>query len=286
MKLVFPGGEHPQVLLGPGVNVVGSDPAGAVVLDRPGVMPRHCELHVSEGGVVLQVPGGATVEVNGRSVSGVIALRPGDVVGLEHVQARLASMDAVPPRPLPATPALPREASNGPDIAAADASAPRAEVGATTVRPALPRYVLRGVSSAGFGRTLPLVGPVVVGRSPECGIQLDYPGLSRQHARLTPTAEGLLVEDLGSTNGCLVNDARVDRAWAQHGDEVGFDVLRFRVVAPAQGGPVEVRPRSAARTAAVAAPARQPGLGWWWLAVAVVLGVCAAALWVGATLPG
>ncbi len=34
MKLVFPGGEHPQVLLGPGVNRVGSDPQSNIVLDR------------------------------------------------------------------------------------------------------------------------------------------------------------------------------------------------------------------------------------------------------------
>ena len=41
MKLVFPGGEHPQVLLGPGVSRVGSDPQSNIVLDRPGVMPQH-----------------------------------------------------------------------------------------------------------------------------------------------------------------------------------------------------------------------------------------------------
>ena len=35
MKLVFPGGEHPQVLLGPGVNRVGSDPQATIVLDQP-----------------------------------------------------------------------------------------------------------------------------------------------------------------------------------------------------------------------------------------------------------
>ena len=38
MKLVFPGGEHPQVLLGPGVNRIGSDPHANIVLDRPGVL--------------------------------------------------------------------------------------------------------------------------------------------------------------------------------------------------------------------------------------------------------
>ena len=53
MKLVFPGGEHPQVLLGPGINRIGSDPGANIVLNRPGVMPQHCQLHVTTGGVML-----------------------------------------------------------------------------------------------------------------------------------------------------------------------------------------------------------------------------------------
>ena len=74
MKLVFPGGEHPQVLLGPGVNRVGSDPHSNIVLNRPGVLPQHCQLHVTPSGVMLDVPQGTTVSVNGRQVDGLIAL--------------------------------------------------------------------------------------------------------------------------------------------------------------------------------------------------------------------
>ena len=58
MKLVFPGGEHPQVLLGPGVNRIGSAPDANIVIDRPGVLPRHCELQVTAQGVMLQVSAG------------------------------------------------------------------------------------------------------------------------------------------------------------------------------------------------------------------------------------
>ncbi|MEN1970975.1 FHA domain-containing protein [Luteimonas sp. MJ204] len=144
----------------------------------------------------------------------------------------------------------------------------RASTTATVVRPALPRYVLRGVGGAGFGRTFPLVGPTVLGRAPDSGIHLDHPGISRQHVRLTPTAEGLLVEDLDSTNGWLLNEEPRERAWARHGDELGFDVLRFRVVAP--GAPQE-RPRPGAT------PRRAAGVSaWWWVAAVAVL---AAAAW-------
>jgi pSer/pThr/pTyr-binding forkhead associated (FHA) protein len=257
MKLVFPGGEHPQVLLGPGINRVGSGPDANIVLDRPGVMPAHCELHVTAHGVMLQVPQGATVMVNGRGVDGLIALRPGDLVAFERVQARLASLDATVPKRHDAMPA--QSPVNDDELAA------------TAVRPAVPRYVLRGISSAGFGRTFPLLGATTLGRAADCGIHLDHPGLSRHHARLTPTDEGLLIEDLGSTNGCLLNDARIERAWARHGDEIGVDVLRFRVVVPGKGEPVEVAARSSARKAG-----KRRVSPWWWVAGALLL---LAAIW-------
>ncbi|MGI8561459.1 MAG: FHA domain-containing protein [Luteimonas sp.] len=262
MKLVFPGGEHPQVLLGPGISRVGSGPDANIVLDRPGVMPRHCELHVSAHGVMLQVPPGATVKVNEREVDGLIALRPGDLVAFEHVQARLASLDA------------PRPARH--DVAPGQAPV-NDDLAATAVRPVLPRYVLRGISNAGFGRTFPLLGATTLGRAADCGIHLDHPGLSRHHARLTPTDEGLLVEDLGSTNGCLLNDVRVDRAWAVHGDEIGVDALRFRVVVPGRSEPVEVAARSAS-----ARKAGKWGMSpWWWVGGALLL---LAAIWAAALL--
>lgn len=251
MKLVFPGGEHPQVLLGPGVSRIGSGPDANILLDTPGVMPRHCELHVTAHGVMMRVPEGAQVRVNGRDVSGVIALRPGDMVAFERIQARLASQDAPVPTRHEATPA---QAPGNDDLAA------------TVVRPALPRYVLRGISGAGFGRTFPLLGPTTMGRAADCGILLDHPGLSRHHARLTPTDEGLLVEDLGSTNGCLLNDARVQRAWAGHGDEIGIDTLRFRVVMPGQVEPGRPGARPASRAGRAAT-----NRSWAWMALAGVL---------------
>lgn len=146
---------------------------------------------------------------------------------------------------------------------------PTAALMATVVRPALPRFVLRGVAGAGFGRTFPLAGPTVLGRAPDCGIHLDHPGVSRHHLRLTPTDEGLLVEDLGSTNGWLLNETPRERAWARHGDELGIDMLRFRVVAP--GAPqAEGRASGKAGRAGVSR--------WWWLATLGSMAVAAAAV--------
>jgi pSer/pThr/pTyr-binding forkhead associated (FHA) protein len=252
MKLVFPGGEHPQVLLGPGINRVGSDPLANIVIDRPGVMPRHCELHVTAHGVMLQVPQGITVRVNDRDVDGLIALRPGDMVAFDRIEARLASLDAAVP--LARTIGAVESANDDP--------------GATAVRPVVPRYVLRGVSGQGFGRSFPIVGITTLGRSPDCNLRIDDAGLSRQHARLTPMDKGLLVEDLGSTNGCFVNGKRVQRALAVSGDEIGFDAQRFHLVAPRQGESIQI----AARVAST----RKPRLRWWWLGAA---GLAIALIW-------
>jgi pSer/pThr/pTyr-binding forkhead associated (FHA) protein len=44
--------------------------------------------------------------------------------------------------------------------------------------------------------------------------------VAREHARFTVDEEGLIVEDLRSTNGTYVNAERQDRARLQPGDEV------------------------------------------------------------------
>jgi pSer/pThr/pTyr-binding forkhead associated (FHA) protein len=75
------------------VNRVGSDPQSNIVLDTPGVLPQHCQLHVSATGVMLEVPVGTTVSVNGRHVDGLIALRSGDTVTFDHVLARRIEHD-------------------------------------------------------------------------------------------------------------------------------------------------------------------------------------------------
>src|SRR5512147_396778 len=42
---------------------------------------------------------------------------------------------------------------------------------------------------------------IVLGREPTCDVVISDRQISRYHARLTPTAEGVILEDLGSKNG-------------------------------------------------------------------------------------
>ncbi|MCC7383136.1 MAG: sigma 54-interacting transcriptional regulator [Deltaproteobacteria bacterium] len=55
---------------------------------------------------------------------------------------------------------------------------------------------------------LPASGEVIIGRSPECAVQIDHPEISREHARLR-IGDTITVEDLDSRNGIRVNGARV-----------------------------------------------------------------------------
>jgi pSer/pThr/pTyr-binding forkhead associated (FHA) protein len=51
---------------------------------------------------------------------------------------------------------------------------------------------------------------VVIGRSADCEVRIDWdPLVSRRHASIARTADGFEVRDLGSTNGVLVDGARV-----------------------------------------------------------------------------
>ena len=71
-----------------------------------------------------------------------------------------------------------------------------------------------------------------IGRSRDCAIVLEDAGVSRHHAELRPDEDGWVVEDLGSTNGVLLNGRRIRRPQAlQDGDrlELGSTEVVFEL---------------------------------------------------------
>ena len=81
------------------------------------------------------------------------------------------------------------------------------------------------------GTTIGLAGSVVtLGRADDSTLVLTDDYASTRHARLVPEGEGWLVEDLGSTNGTLVNGRRVGDALLVDGDrlDIGATAMVFR----------------------------------------------------------
>jgi hypothetical protein len=71
--------------------------------------------------------------------------------------------------------------------------------------------------------------PITIGRLPDCAITLTDPQASREHAAIRPDERGYRVEDLGSTNGVLVNGVRVREHVLIDGDviTIGATSLRY-----------------------------------------------------------
>ncbi len=64
-------------------------------------------------------------------------------------------------------------------------------------------------------------GEFVVGRSAGCQLSLDDPLVSRRHAQLVVSADGVTVEDLQSRNGVIVNGERIaERTRLSPGDKI------------------------------------------------------------------
>lgn len=59
------------------------------------------------------------------------------------------------------------------------------------------------------GTRLPISGPIVIGRSPGADVVIADDFVSARHARVTPAPGGALLEDLGSTNGTVLDGVRV-----------------------------------------------------------------------------
>ena len=73
-------------------------------------------------------------------------------------------------------------------------------------------------------------GPWSVGRSQENDIVINDPNVSRKHARISRADNGFVVEDLGSTNGTLLDGAPIDRERIEGGDELTFGQSTARFI--------------------------------------------------------
>jgi diguanylate cyclase (GGDEF)-like protein len=77
----------------------------------------------------------------------------------------------------------------------------------------------------------------LIGRSSKADIQIDQESVSRNHAGITNTREGVRIRDLGSTNGTFINDDLVEGTRdLRNGDLVKIGRTIFKFIA---GGNIE-----------------------------------------------
>ncbi|MGY0556803.1 FHA domain-containing protein [Lysobacter sp. A421] len=263
LRLQFPNRDRDDLVLSQGVHAIGRGVDGQPCLvehpDQAAV--QFC---VDRRGVWLQLRESAQgLHVNGRPVRRMAMLRAGDAVHMDGVELTLLGRQ---PEPLPVDP--------------------------TTSASAARHTVLRGVGGIHHGCCFTLDAPCTVGRQAGSDVHIGEPGIAEQHARLEPHRDGIVLRDLGSSDGNVVNGYRVREGLLQPGDQIVFGANhRFVLEAPlsaarATGSPdVEVE---VADAAAADQPKRSPvasslrRLPWLLSAAALLAGALALLLLYGA----
>src|SRR6059058_1996932 len=106
----------------------------------------------------------------------------------------------------------------------------------------------------GDGPSILLDKPILLlGRHPECDVQIDSRKISRRHCCLAQVNDYLVVRDLDSTNGIRINGIRVAEGRLHSGDELTIGNSRYQVTwddNPAQppAAPAQ-KPKAMPRTA-------------------------------------
>lgn len=200
------GREH---VVRPGANLVGRE--GDILLADPRVSRRHAQVTSEDGSILVEDLG----STNGSFLNGdKLAegerkpVNPGDTVSFGGLELKLSM-----PGQAGATNIL---ASNK---TAAMGSAPKLE--------AAPAVLL------GEGNEYPLKqGVNSFGRKSENDIQISDPYVSGRHGQIEIAEDGIFLTDVGSTNGTMLNDAKLNpnqRTQISPEDVIRLGNMRFHV---------------------------------------------------------
>jgi hypothetical protein len=92
--------------------------------------------------------------------------------------------------------------------------------------------------------------PCVIGRGGDCDLNLAREQVSRRHARIEASQDGLIIEDLGSTNGTFVNLERISGPVPIiTGDRIHFGSDEFVLSEGERSDTVDIPGKAAAATA-------------------------------------
>ena len=129
--------------------------------------------------------------------------------------APAAASGAAPPWP---------SAADEPTVAPAHVASAAAESPMADVMPLLVR------TSGDAGIVHVLGRRTTIGRTPDNDLRVEADYVSRHHAVVLVNPEHTIIEDLNSTNGVYVNDARVARHELREGDVIRIGAISFRFV--------------------------------------------------------
>ncbi len=209
LKLRFPGNIPVELPLGAGIHAIGFDQHGKAILQAEDSADAPVHFCVDRRGVWLTIGDGMRgVHVNGRPVQRMAMLRGGDVVFIDGCEIVLTSTQ---------TPEQPSSAiRNAPSDGSGDV-----------------RTVLRGVGGHYHGRSFTLDRPLLIGRAAGTDIRIDDPAFADRHARIECHGDTVVLRDLDSADGSMLNGVPVRDALLQPGDQVVFDAHhRFVLESP------------------------------------------------------
>ena len=203
---------------------VGRSESCDVVVSDQRVSRRHLVVRPTADGWRAQCAEGRSMLVNGRAqtsatLTGTSRIQLIDEDGPLLVMT-LGPVSAPGPGPDPG-------AAPGAVPATATVPSPVTAPGPTTdpAAPDMPRSV-----------TISRIG--TIGRAPDNDFVLTDPLVSAHHARIEWSARGVLITDLGSTNGTFVGNTRINSYLVTEPTTVGIG-SNFIVVSPADGGRVQ-----------------------------------------------
>ena len=94
-------------------------------------------------------------------------------------------------------------------------------------------YKLKGTSGSVINQSFPLGELIVLGSSADCDVQLDEAGVSSRHAEIRLVdGKSLLLKDLDSKTGTLLNGEPVTETLLGSGDEIRIGTCRWMLQAP------------------------------------------------------
>ena len=93
-------------------------------------------------------------------------------------------------------------------------------------------YKLKGTSGSVINQSFPFEGTILLGSSADCDVQLDEPGVAARHAEIRLLEDkSLLLKDMGSANGTLLNGEPVTETLLGSGDEIRIGTCRWMLQA-------------------------------------------------------